>query len=147
MIYTEKDGELPPKQPCIKTSTLQGFVSMTQFLVDSQCMGALIGIAVGASGIGKSVGICSYQREELRREEVSSRSIAITVHPRPTPHTLMSRLTVALERKTRARQHWMELTTSMIPVSISCAPSLRQANNEKSTSERTETTDCKGGMA
>ena len=90
MAFTDKDGGLLPGQQCIQTSTLQSFVGMTQLLADSQYSRAMIGIAVGESGIGKSVGICSYQQEELRREEASSRSIAITVHPRPTPHALIT---------------------------------------------------------
>jgi hypothetical protein len=68
MIYTEKDGELPPEQPCIQTNTLQSFVGMTQLLVDIHHMSAMIGIAVGAPGIGKSIGMCSYQQEELKQE-------------------------------------------------------------------------------
>lgn len=104
MAFTDNDGGLPPGQQCILTSTLQSFVGMTQLLAASLYSRAMIGITVGAPGIGKSVGICFYQREEA-----SSRSIAITVPPRPTPHTLMSRLTVAIEGKTRARQHSITL--------------------------------------
>ena len=71
MANTDKDGMLPPGQPCIQTSTLQSFVGMAKFLADTQHMNAMIGIAVGAPGIGKSIGICSYQLEELIQEAAS----------------------------------------------------------------------------
>src|SRR6266487_550800 len=105
MANTDKDGMLPSGQPCIQTSTLQSFVGMAKFLADTQYTSAMIGIAVGAPGIGKSVGIRSYQQEELRQEGVSSTSISITVHPRPTPHALIGWLMVALEGKTSAMRH------------------------------------------
>jgi AAA domain len=109
MVFTDKDDGLPPGQPWIQTSTLRSFVGMTRLLDDSQYTGAMIGIAVGESGIGKSVGICSYQQEELRRKEASSRSIAITVPPRPTPHALIGCFMTALEGKPCAMQHSISL--------------------------------------
>lgn len=105
MVNTDKDGMLPPGQPCIQTSTLQSFVGMAKFLTDTQHTSAMIGIAVGVPGIGKSVGIRSYQQEELRQEGISLKSVAITVHPRPTPHALISWLMVAFEGKTSTIRH------------------------------------------
>src|SRR6266700_2416735 len=104
MANTDKDGMLPSGQPCIQTSTLQSFVGMAKFLADTQHTSAMIGIAVGVPGIGKSVGIRSYQQVELMQEGVCSTSIAITVHPRPTPHALITWLTVALGGTTSARR-------------------------------------------
>jgi Cdc6-like AAA superfamily ATPase len=103
MVFTDKDGGLPPGQPYIQTSTLRSFVGMTRLLADSQYSRAMIGIAVGEPGIGKSVAICSYQ------QEASSRSIAITVPPRPTPHALIGSFMTAFEGKTCARQHSITL--------------------------------------
>jgi AAA domain-containing protein len=103
MANTDRDGMLPPKQPCIQTSTLKSFVGMAKFLAEIRHTSAMIGIAVGAPGIGKSEGIRSYQ-EELMQEDVSSTSISVKVHPRPTPHSLITWLMVALEGTTNARR-------------------------------------------
>jgi hypothetical protein len=104
MANKDRDGMLPPGQSCIQTSMLQSFVGMAKFLADTQHTSAMIGIAVGVPGIRKSVGIRSYQQEELMQEDVSSTSIAITVHPRPTPHALITWLMMTLEGATKARR-------------------------------------------
>jgi DNA transposition AAA+ family ATPase len=104
MANADKDGMLPPGQPCIQTSTLKSIVGTAKILADTQHTSAMIGIAVGAPGIGKSVGIRSYQQEELVQEGVSPTSIAITVHARPTSHALITWLMVVLEGKTSARR-------------------------------------------
>ena len=86
-----RDGTLPPEQPYIQTTTLNSFVGMARLLADTQRHTAMMGIAVGAPGVGKSVALRFYQ-EQLARKSSSSTSVAIQVNPRSTPHSLISQL-------------------------------------------------------
>jgi len=95
MINPCKAGHLPPGQPYIQTSTLQGFLALVQLLSDAQRSTAMMGVAVGAPGIGKSVSL-GYYEELLARKEAPAAGISIRVYPCSTPHFVRAQLFEAL---------------------------------------------------
>ncbi len=99
-----RDSMLPPDQPYVRTSILNRFLGFAQFLADMQHHDAMMGIAVGASGIGKSVALRCYQ-EQLRQEDAPSKSLSIQVCPCLTPHSLISQLLSAFEGTTNTRRY------------------------------------------
>jgi len=98
-----RESELPPDQPYIQTSILKHFLDFAQLLADRQHHDALMGIAVGASGIGKSVAQRCYQ-EQLPREGVCSKSLSIQVGPHLTPCSLITQLLGAFGGTTNTRR-------------------------------------------
>jgi hypothetical protein len=64
----------------------------------------MMGIAVGASGIGKSVALQCYQ-EQLLREGAFSKSLSIQVYPHLTPGSLITLLLGAFEDTINTRRY------------------------------------------
>jgi len=95
MINPRKAGHLLSGQPYIQTSTLQSFLALVQLLSDAQRYTAMIGVAVGAPGVGKSVSLRFYE-ELLALKEAPAAGIFVSVYPRSTPHFVMAQLFEAL---------------------------------------------------
>jgi AAA domain len=108
MINPRKAGHLPPGQPCIQTSTLQSFLALVQLLSDAQRSTAMMGVAVGAPGVGKSVSL-RYYEELLARKEAPAAGIAISVYPHSTPHFVIAKLFEALGEATPAGRYSSKL--------------------------------------
>ena len=104
MEDTNRNGMLPPEQPYIQTSAVRCFLSCSQLLSHTPYGDAMMGIAVGASGVGKSVALRYYQ-EQLAPKDASSKSISISVYPRSTPPSLISQLLDAFEWTTHMGQY------------------------------------------
>ncbi len=79
----------------IQTSTLQSFVALGSLLTATRNYPPMVGVAVGAAGIGKSVSRLYYE-ELLARQEGSARAISLCVLPRLTPTLLIGQLFGAL---------------------------------------------------
>jgi type II secretory pathway predicted ATPase ExeA len=108
MADSRKAGILPPGQPYIQTSTLQSLLALVQLLTDVQRYTAMMGVAVGAPGIGKSVSLLYYE-ELLARKEAPAVGISIRVYSRPTPHFVITRLFEALGEAIPAGQYSSKL--------------------------------------
>lgn len=79
----------------IQTSTLQGFVALGSLLTATRNYTPMVGVAVGAAGIGKSVSQLYYE-ELLARKDGSARAISLCILPRLTPTLLIGQLFGAL---------------------------------------------------
>ena len=75
-----RESVLPPDQPYVRTSILKHFLGFAQLLTDTHHHDAMMGIAVGASGIGKSVALQCYQ-EQLPREGAFEDTIKTRRYP------------------------------------------------------------------
>src|SRR2546430_13453460 len=91
MRVLHKSALPPPEQPYIQTSTIQSFLAFVQLLLDAQPYTAMMGVAVGAPGVGKSTSLLYYE-ELLNRKEAPATGISIRVYPRPTAHYVMAQL-------------------------------------------------------
>ncbi len=85
----------PFEQAFIQTSILRIFVDVAELLTETCCCKAIVGLAVGAPGIGKSASLLCYQ-ELLARKEIPVKAISIRVSPCPTPSSLIGQLSDAL---------------------------------------------------
>lgn len=95
MTNPHKPGYQSPGQTYIQTSTLQSFLALAQLLSDVQRYAAMMAVAEGAPGVGRSVSLLYYE-ELLTRKASPATSISIRVSLRPTPHFLIAQLFEAL---------------------------------------------------